>query len=44
VTVGSSRLRMHKNQYDLKMGASRKMEAFKGTLIVISFGKEQVIY
>ncbi len=26
---------MHTNQYELKMGASRKMEAFKGTLIVI---------
>jgi hypothetical protein len=35
VTIGSSRLRMHTNQYELKVGASRKMEAFKGTLIVI---------
>jgi hypothetical protein len=44
VTVASSRLRMPKNQYELKMGASRKMKAIKKTLIVISFGREQVIY
>jgi hypothetical protein len=35
MTVGSSRPRIHTNQYELKMGASRKMEAFKETLIVI---------